>query len=143
MPKRGRKSQADLSVVPIGQRPPPDPPSDLTPEQKALWHEITARMPPDWFDAPSQPLLAAYVRHVCRARHLARALDDAPHDALHDDAKLAHFDKLSRAAERETRAALTLARSLRLTQQSRYDPRAAHRAAGRAPASAVKPWEEA
>jgi len=49
------------------------------------------------------------------------------------------FDKLTKVHERESRAVTALARSLRLTHQSRYDEKTANTAAKNAPV--IKPWK--
>lgn len=131
MAKRGRKSQADLATVtPIGPRlGRPHPPEDLTPDQAEEWRAVVAAMPGDWFGRESLAMLADYCRHACRARFLASRLDAM---TLDDVGELASWDTLSRLAERETRAMLACARSLRLTHQARQDPKsAARRARGR------------
>ena len=76
MGTRGRKSAAELGVIPgIPQRP--EPPDELTPQQAEEWREIVDRMPVDWFRREIHPLLCAYCRHICNARHIAGLIEDA------------------------------------------------------------------
>jgi phage terminase small subunit len=136
MKQRGRSSAAELAVTPIHKDLRPDPPADLTDEQQKEWRLIVGRLPAEWFLRESHGILAAYCRHSSRARRLARELDE-----LEDLDDLIRFDKLSKAAERETRAMLACARSLRITNQSRYDAAKAARGAAAAP-SGARPWED-
>jgi hypothetical protein len=123
--QRGRKSQAHLAIVapiPTGR---PQPPPDLTEEQAEVWRSTAAALPHDWFPRETLPILAQYCRHVCRARWLAKWLDkNAP------GMTVAELDKGLAMSERESRAVLAHARSLRLTLQSRTDPKTAGRHSG-------------
>ena len=142
MGQRGPKSTDELTVVPVGDRTRrPPPPPELSPDQAAEWRAITATLPPDWIRREHFPLLAAYCRHTCRARLLSAELDRFQVDWLRTDEGPERFDRLAKSAERETRAMLACARSLRLTHQSRYTPATAGRNA-RTP-QARPPWEPA
>ena len=59
----------------------------------------------------------------------------AAEQLLKADGGVPVLDKLLAAAERESRAVMALARSMRLTLQAKYDARAAGRAANGPPAS--------
>jgi hypothetical protein len=118
----------------------PAPPADLTTAQAVVWRAVVDHMPADWFRPETLDLLAAYCRHICRERFLSAELDRCPATALSTEDGLGHFGKLSAAAERESRAALALARSMRLTQQSRYDAAKAARAVG-SQRIGPAPWE--
>jgi hypothetical protein len=137
--KRGRQSQADLAVVPL-PAPRPDPPGELTDEQKAIWRTVVDHMPADWFRPETHAMLSAYCRHVCRERFLSRELDRFEADWLCAEDGPNRYNKLSAAAERESRAALALARSMRITQQSQQDPKSAFRQRRNMPSGPV-PWE--
>ena len=141
MKSRGRKSSAELAVVPVAlavRRPPP--PGDLTERQAQVWRDTVATMPAGWFNRSHTPLLVSYCRHVCRAADLEKVLREtmAPgSDATVDDA-----DRLLKMAERETRAITACARSLRLTIQSQMHARTAGRAADNSGLwERPKPWE--
>jgi len=59
----GRKSAASLSVVPIGERPRPEPPEKMIEAEKVVWRETTAALRPDWFQG-AECVLGAYVGAV-------------------------------------------------------------------------------
>ena len=139
MGTRGRKSAAELSVIQgIPERP--QPPSELTPDQAEEWREIVASLPVDWFSRAVWPLLCAYCRHVCNARHIA-GLIEAAHDVdIGDRSALMRFNRLLGMQERQSGTLAGLATRMRLTNQSRYTAQsAASRVKGGA--SAKKLWE--
>lgn len=143
MGSRGRESAADLAIVPVAprlRRPPP--PDDLTKEQAAEWRAVVGRMPAGWFEREHFAILADYCRHVTRSRFLAAGLERCKLDDLMDSDGLDHFNKMAAAAERETRAMLACARSLRITHQAQIRPETAARRAQRA-RSGPAPWEDA
>ena len=139
MGTRGRKSAAELSVI-RGIPERPQPPSELTPDQAEEWREIVASLPVDWFPRTVWPLLCAYCRHVCNARHIA-GLIEAAHDVdIGDRSALMRFNRLLGMQERQSGTLPGLATRMRLTNQSRYTARsAASRAKGGT--SAKKLWE--
>ncbi len=128
MGTRGRKSAAELGVIPgIPQRP--EPPDELTPQQAEEWREIVDRMPVDWFRRKIHPLLCSYCRHVINARHIA-GLIEAAHDLDIGDRKaLMRFNRLLGMQERQSSALMGLATRMRLTNQSRYTASSAATAA--------------
>jgi hypothetical protein len=135
--KRGRKSAASLSVIPVafGQRPAP--PACLTDEESKDWLVIVNRLPADWFPEESWPLLIAYCRHIAAANRIYEQMSKTGDLADADNLKL--FDRLGKMHERETRTQAVLATKLRLTQQSRMQAKtAASQAVG---GLLRKPWE--
>jgi hypothetical protein len=112
-----RKSAAALNIIrPPTFTPPPKPPADLTDPQQEVWRDLTESMPPDWFPKCTHALLAQLCRHICEAKFIAGKLKKgAPNKTLAD------YDKWLSMQDRETKAILALSRSLRLTNQSRYD----------------------
>lgn len=140
MAQRGRKSAASLAVVTSlpGQRH--EPPGELTDDQAAIWRSVVATKPTDWFGEDTHPLLSAYCRHIVAAQVLAEAIDTFNPAWLADEEGLKRYDRLLAMRERETRATTALARSMRLTQQSRYDHKTANTAANGS-SGARKPWE--
>lgn len=142
MGARGPRSNNQLTTVTslalrIGR---PTPPEDLTAEQAEVWRVVVERMPPDYFPRETHETLAAYCRHVSRARLLSHALDRCESKHLETIDGLDHYRKMATAAERETRAVLACARSMRITQQARIDPETASRRA-KSGTSTPKPWE--
>lgn len=134
MRKRGRKSSAELSVIPIGiDTHRPDPPADLTASQADIWRATVGSLPGGWIHAPQEPLLAAYCRHVDAGNWISAMINAADFEAM----ELSHLDKLLRMRERETRASSALATRMRLTQQSKMHPRTA----GRASDNTRRPWD--
>ena len=126
--KRGRKSAAQLATAAqIGPRVGCPPPADLTADQQIEWRAIVAALPAGWFTRESWPVLSAYCRHVDRSRRVAAVLDHVDLCTMLTDGGLDDYRKLAAEAREESRAALACARSLRLTQQSRSDPKTAAR----------------
>ena len=137
MGKRGPKSSAEMSVVvPITGKKLPSPPDDLTDEQAATWNTICRAMPGDWFAIESQPLLAAYCRHVATARHIAERIEKYWKNPL----GIEHLDRLLKIQARESSAIASLATKLRLTQQSRYNAKSADTARRNAGGSRL--WDD-
>jgi hypothetical protein len=118
MRQRGRKSASLLAFPAIEvSRSPPEPPRSLTKSERALFIELAANaqhlMPTD------APLLASYVQATLMSRRSAR-----------DPARVEVW-------ERATRIAAMLATKLRLTAQSRVDPKTL----GRMQPPGPPPWE--
>jgi hypothetical protein len=141
MRQRGRKSAASLTVV------APDftsqrlrAPAQLSPAEREVWTEVVNDQPADAFSAVHAPLLETYCRHVVRGRVLAAEIERFSSDWLADKEGLLRYDKLLAMAERESRAASSLATRLRITRQATQDPKTVGRANARMP-RAKKPWE--
>jgi hypothetical protein len=106
-----------------------------------VWRDVVDSLPADhWLGRESHEILAAYCRHTIRQRLLSAELAKAPADAFRTKTGFGHYDKLAGACERETRIALALARSLRLTPQSRVRPEVAGRRMADDPGGRA-PWE--
>ena len=101
---------------------------------------MTATKPAEWRGADTHPLLAAYRRHAAAGRVLGARIDAFAASDLSSGDGLRRYGRLLAMRERETRAMTALARSMRLTQQARYDARTANTAASRA-GGASRPWE--
>jgi hypothetical protein len=140
MPSRGRKSAASLSVIPQLSPSRPDPPPELGAEAAEEWRAVVARMPVDWFQRETQPLLAQFCQHSVRARVLGQQIDALGPAALEDEDGIRLYDRLAKMADRETRALGLLATKLRMTHQSRYTPQRAGTASRNA-GSGRRPWE--
>lgn len=135
MEGRGRKSAASLTVVPAGIPARMEPPEGLTESQAAMWREIVAGKPADWFAADNAPLLVEYVRAVDMGNLLAFQIEAAMVGADYDGPSL---KDLLNMRDKEAKRATSIATKLRLTQQSRYTPQAAATADKRA--SGARPW---
>jgi hypothetical protein len=136
---RGRSSAAELEVgaadVVLEAL---EPPAYLINSQKVIWREIVATKPPDWFNADSAPLLEAYCKSVDHYRKMSRMLDNMPKDV--DD-----IAKLSKLVTAQAHLICQLATKMRLTQQSRYLAKTAHRRnrdITSTPHAADKPWND-
>ncbi len=126
--KPGRKSAAELGVkISTLEVKRPKPPAELSPEEKETWKSITATKPSDWWRPDTFSLLVAYCKHIEAARHIDRLLasfrsEKQPEDVTFTD-YLNCLDKLLRARDRESRCLISLARSMRISQQSIILPR--------------------
>jgi hypothetical protein len=119
MQQRGRKSAANLVTFPAVQgRSRLNPPSSLNKAERLEFAELAVNAP--HLKASDVPLLASLAQAIIVSRRAAR-----------DPSKAAVW-------ERATRMQMALARSLRLTPQSRTDSRAIGR---QQPPTGPAPWE--
>lgn len=108
--KPGRKSRAELSVIPF--RPASnrlEPPRDLSAAEAKLFREVIANCPSDHFLKSDLSLLASFIRASVLSRQLGRRVAKEPH--------------LAGAWEKVTRTQALLATRLRLTPRGRTDPK--------------------
>lgn len=142
--KRGRKSAAELAIVPVEIGGRPAPLAELSGEQADVWRDTVNRMPGGWFGEENFAILAAYCRHVVTLRHLSLMIDDFNPQWITEDygEGLIRFGRLTALRERESRAAIAAARSLRITKSSQMRREAAGRQMD-GHASGPKPWEMA
>jgi hypothetical protein len=136
-----RKSAASLSVVTqiVDHRPPV--PADMPPAQAEIWRGIVNRLPHDWFKREHLEMLQAYCQHAAIAQTLARSIETFDPSWLRLDDGLARLDQLSKVLDREHRAMVMLARSMRLTHQSMYDRQAAATKSRQSIPKGTAPWE--
>ena len=138
---RGRKSSAALSIAAGRFDCRPSAPLELTVAQRAVWTRIVSDEAMDVFKtAALQQMLKDYCRHVCTAEMLSNEIDRTPVEWLRGKEELRLFDKLLAMRDRETKAIADKATKLRLTNQSRYTPRAASTAAQSA--GLPRPWDD-
>lgn len=138
MGARGRKSSTELAArgaVALVERP--DAPLDLTPEQAEEWQQIVDSLPADWFNRENFPLLAQYCRHVVDARRIAQLIDQ---ECARKDMDVAAYTELLKSQRQETAALKTLAASMRLAQQAKYNAQSAA-TAGKRGRTVSRPWE--
>jgi hypothetical protein len=109
--KRGAKSTADLTVVPLlpgfGRPPPPE---DMTKLEAEVWKSTVDSMPPRWFGTAQHELLRGYCAHCVMANQL-----------LIRWRRNGYTEELGRQYDRETAAIIKLARQLRLVKLGRYE----------------------
>ena len=90
----------------------------LTAVQKKEWIAVVNRMPADWFPRETHSMLVQYCRHVARADEVAMVLDEMVKSKGFD--KRVYVKLLSQEMA-QSRAIVTLATKMRLSQQSTYD----------------------
>lgn len=141
MQQRGRKKQgdvveADLSILSTDRVIPP---ATLTDAEINVWDEVVNDHPADFFTSTHKSLLTMYCRHVVRSQILDQEILSFDMAWLADGDGLDRYDKLLKMAERETRAASSLATRLRITKQA-LDQQTAALSKSRQKKT-VKPWE--
>lgn len=118
MGTRGRKSKADLTVVPpqTMERHPPAP--GMTKEQKHEWLTLVNEYAAEQFPVGLLPLLEAYCRHRVALRHVGELIAD-----IEDEKSLniPAYDKLLKMQERESRALASLGVRLGLARHTAKD----------------------
>jgi len=140
MKQRGRKSASQLATAaPVEQIPRVPPPVELSEFEAHVWTSVVNTKPADWFQADTLPLLLSYCKHVSHAATLDREISGFDPKWLRDDDGLKRYKTLTDMRERESRAQTSLARSMRLTQQARVEPKTAGRASAKVTGS--RPWE--
>lgn len=143
MTQRGRKSAASLGTAvidPIGAEQRLAAPLHMSDAERAVWTEVVSDQPANAFTATHVPLLEMYCRHVTNARVLADEVMNFERAWLASDDGLKRYDRLLAMAERESRAASSLATRLRITRQAVEHPTTAGRAVANQK-KARKPWE--
>jgi phage terminase small subunit len=128
----GRQSAASLAIAPVAAWARLEAPQTLTPCQVAIWREIVATKPSEWFKADCAPILEAYCKSITHYRDLVNLLDSPP-------SELPDHLKLLEATGKQARLMGELASKLRLTPQARFTPGSAATASKKA-AVASKPW---
>ncbi len=114
--KTGSQIVAQRAAVAVMERPKPS--LDLTPAQSDEWVEIVNSLPADWFSPENYPLLAQYCRHIVNARHTAQLIDQ---ECSNKEMDVRQYLDLLAAQHKQTTALKSLAASMRLAQQARYD----------------------
>jgi hypothetical protein len=128
MKQRGRPSAGSLSVVPVYERPRPEPPEQLADEGKEVWRAIVAGFRSDWFQG-SEHILKCYCQEVVIERQVAGMLCQC-------GIASAHYGELVRLYALVVGSLVSVATKLRLTPQSLRDSRnVKHVPLG------PKPWE--
>jgi hypothetical protein len=106
MRQRRRKSAATLAAPNLTGRPSPlSPPASLNDDERALFCELVGACAAEHFRTSDLPLLISYIQATLIAR-----------DAAHEPDRITLWEKA-------TRMQATLATRLRLSPQSRADPK--------------------
>lgn len=144
MGKRGPVSKAERAVnIVKGDFGPkrPEAPEGLTEDEAAIWCETCASEDPEFFKTGAQQaLLKDYCRHRATTDRVSQIINEFKSDWLKNAEGAKRYRDLCRIRDVESRGAAEKATKLRLTNQSRYRPEAAERAARRANKSKL-PWE--
>lgn len=141
MGSRGRRSLNELATIPaLVETSRPPPPFELSQAERAIWRDVTGTMPSGWFSKAQFPILASYCRHTARAGSLSDQINCLDVKDLNATDGIDRLNRLLAMAERETRALISCARSMRLTHQAQIFPRGAGRsiASGQ---TGPRPWE--
>lgn len=144
MAQRGRKSAASLSVAlaeSVTHTKRLAPALHISDAERGVWLEVVNDQPAEAFTATHGPLLELYCRHVVQARVIADELANFSRAWLADDDGLDRYDRLLKMAERESRAASSLATRLRITRQSIDQQTVARTLKVGGAGRAKKPWE--
>lgn len=94
------------------------PPVHMTDAEMSVWHQVVNDNPADAFTDTHIPMLEMYCRHVVTGRILADEILNFDRSWLADEEGLKRYDTLLKMAQRESNAAHSIARGLRLTRQS-------------------------
>ena len=144
MRQRGRQSasanEVSGQVVDLGMIKFPKAPTDLSKAEAAMFNEIVAARPADYFDAATIPLLAEYCRLPTELGLISGAIGKFKDTWLNTDEGLKRFKELTQMRDKTQKRMALLAVKMRLAQQSRYiaDSRKARpKGSGGGP----KPWE--
>ncbi len=144
MAQRGRKSAASLAVqaqvAPISADSRLMAPLHMSDAERGVWIEVVNDQPASAFSPTHSPLLELYCRHIVQARILSDELANFDRAWMADDDGLKRYDMLLKMAERESRAASSLATRLRITRQAVEHPTTVGRSIN-SQAKSRKPWE--
>jgi hypothetical protein len=109
MRQRGRRSAAELSVLPVYEPKGLECPPELTEIERKIFQRIVGSRPPDYFQDDDIDLLAAYCSACARERRASAALASSPLD-----------EEWADAAAQAVKAMNVLAGKLRIGAQGRY-----------------------
>lgn len=144
MGDRGRKSASSLEVAtlvaPIATEQRLAPPMHLNDAVREEWLRVVNDQPAGAFSPTHAPLLEMYCKHVVKARMFDDEIEAFEQSWLSDDDGLKRIDRLSAMAERESRAASSLATRLRITRQAVEHPTTIGRSL-KNQTKTRKPWE--
>jgi P27 family predicted phage terminase small subunit len=138
MGQRGKKSAAELSVVPVLGDARMAAPSTLTPDEASVWKGIVDSLPPDWFRPSDEPILAAYCQTAAQYEKATEELRAAPLTLTAENGRVYRHPLLTVQHTAALRLA-ALAGKLRLCPSSRYDHKKAFTAGKTLPGK--KPWQ--
>ncbi len=138
MKQSGRDSATSLLMAPTAIDNRPAAPACLTEYEAGVWNKIVDTKPADWFSPDSHQLLISLCKHMSTAAVLDKEIDNFNPAGLADKEGLDRYKALSEMRVKQTNAIAMLSRSMRLTQQAKYDTQKASRASR---PEGKKPWE--
>lgn len=140
--KSGRQSVEAKNVVSLGIAGPerPEPPAHLTEAQSEEWRAVVDACPADWFPRETHGALESYCRHTVAEREIDQMVEDLKGMELGPAEIIGGLDKLYKMRERESRAAVSCATKLRITNQALTNHKTS-RTPGDGGGGAKKPWE--
>jgi hypothetical protein len=94
------------------------PPAHLSEAVRAEWLLLVNDQPAGSFRETHAPMIEMYCKHLIKARSFDNAIEALDPSLISDEAGMLIVDKLCRMAERESRAASSLATRLRITRQA-------------------------
>src|SRR5690606_37440856 len=115
------------------------PPYDFSPEESVVWARVTATKPAEVWDSGSVPLLAQYCRAVVQSELVGELVRSVGTAMLTDPEELVRYKELRKIQNALSSEITSLARSMRLTQQSRYNAKNSDTASRRG-GGPSKPW---
>jgi hypothetical protein len=143
MATRGRKSAASGTLVALAPTITATkrlaPPVHVSDAERGVWLEAINDQPASAFTPVHAPMIEMYCRHVVQSRILADEIANFDRAWLADDKGLDRYDKILKMAERETRAASSLATRMRITRQAIDQQTVARSNASQT--TTRKPWE--
>jgi hypothetical protein len=95
-------------------------PEGISPEQAAVWEQTVQARPADYFGEDSIPLLVEYCRAAAMCDRLALEIEGAMAGGEDKDLKT-----MLQLRDMESRRLTSIGTKLRITNQSRYTPKAA------------------
>ncbi len=127
--KRGRKTGSN--IVPIAAdsalkfKEKPRAPSTLSPDERVLWDTVVGVHQYDWLSPDQVPILVQYCRHTIEAGFLTDRIADLKAEKNPENFET-RYNRLLGMRERETRASIAMARTLRITHQAKFQRTSSH-----------------
>src|SRR6185369_7957874 len=119
----------------------PDPPHELTPTQADIWRQIVSSEPVDFFSShTTREMLKDLCCHRDTSDRLNKTINQFRDEWMRSSDGMKMLKQYLKARGDETRHFSLIATRLRLTNQSRYTPKAAATASRNS--AAVRPWEQ-
>ena len=122
MKQKGRKSVAKLAVIESLPQTRPAPPEELNDREAELWSRVTASKSVDFFDDCVVDLLAGYCRLKTQVDLVSEEISVYDPAWLETDKGVARYKNLASIRDQGQGRMLALARAMRLTNQSRFQP---------------------